>query len=1535
MKAFKRTLTLLLCLAMIAVYMPITAIADSEEPGEQVVAAEEESAAAEPAEEPAAAEPAAEETAPAEEAAPAEEVAAEEDKADKPAEEAKEKEPEKSEKEEKPEYDTVYVQDLAEVSVKAETAKDAFDEEVNLVVKPLDMDTDRGEVKRAEKALAKSGEKYAGALFYDIHFENKSGTEVEPKGTVSVKMTAKRAGLTELDPGALNAESFKVIHIGEKVEVVAAADENSAVKGTVDVTATEKAVKAIDASFEVDSFSPYVITWGDPAQSATIHWGTYEDGEFKDFETANTVDTTASSVDLATNHDGYYFVGVDYAASEGAEPIYVENESTLQKADGEWKLGNITIADGSHIYVNYADKGSGGYTPPPKPTPEVLSPDTNKTVTKNPDGTYTIQLDIEGKQDEVVTQVGANVIVIMDITQSMTNSMPGGGTRMAAAKSALNTLIDILDPDTNVINFTAVNFGNSANYSNGVNWTTATSVMESYVSGLPNNPSDLGTCWQAGLQGGIDRVGTAPAGNETYVIFVTDGNPNGWVQNGRYQQQGSGQFIQAAYNAAVPNANQLGSSAHFYGVFCGDADGYTHLADLVNGAGGDGVVNGSSTSALEEAFADIAQTIVDNLGAGNVSVDDGVPSLSSISANVTGGEAGGFEYYITPKGGSQQEWDEAPGASYDESNGVTWDLSKESPLKDGYVYTVKFTVWPSQEAYDYIADLNNGLVDPVPSEEELEAQGIEYKNGKYTLKTNTHLYTTFSDLEGNEYREEYDAKSEAMDLPTERIKIKKIWNNALDKRKVTEGVYLGLEKDSEDYITTSDKKIEVAPDDWESDYVYISMGFIKVKSDGSYEVLEPGHEYSVVEPEDLTYHWELTSEVYRPMMIKGEPVVLIKTDSPEGKDGEDYFTIDGNTYQKGDTDEFVLKAINDRRSYLQIEKKVTGSGADKDDLFELTVNITDPDGEDIWFSAYDENDEIVKEIKTSATAEEGDTGYYYSGSGSDFTVKIKAGWTLRFLNLKTGTEYSVEEKEADLPDGYKLDKAEASVTDNSEETASQEEPEAGEVDGSKVTGTVNVPNCEFLVDFTNEYAETEIEITKKWVPADGVELPSTDEFKDYLTLNVSPESEEDYSGNVTVTKEDSKTYKIKYTKLPKYIKGEEAEYKVEESEIEGYTTEGSPAEDGDTITNTADTGDLIIKKTIEGLQDEDNPPKDLKFKITGPNGFEKTVKYSDFTDGSYTIEDVAVGDYTVEESGAEVTGYDLTASPEGSADVTVEKGGEATAEFTNTYTQRMTEATVKKVWDDEEDKAGERPESLTVTLSDGTEVTLNADNDWTETVTDLPEYKGGKKVEYTWEEGDMPDGYELTDTSVDGTVTTLTNTYTPLAPVTIDPPVKKVVKGSPDETETYTFQLEAMDSAYPMPDEAEGESVMTIDIEGEGEEEFGVITFTEPGTYEYMITEVEGDNPDCEYDSSVYIVTAEVTEGPGRKLQVKRTYTKDGEEVDVAIFTFVNTYEDEGEPSKKPDTGDTNNPFAALMVFVIAAAGFGGLYVYKKRRDEE
>ncbi len=105
--------------------------------------------------------------------------------------------------------------------------------------------------------------------------------------------------------------------------------------------------------------------------------------------------------------------------------------------------------------------------------------------------------------------------------------------------------------------------------------------------------------------------------------------------------------------------------------------------------------------------------------------------------------------------------------------------------------------------------------------------------------------------------------------------------------------------------------------------------------------------------------------------------------------------------------------------------------------------------------------------------------------------------------------------------------------------------------------------------------------------------------------------------------------------------------------------------------------------------------------------------------------------------------------------------------LTDLYSTETTDISITKIWDDEDNQDGLRPDEIEVTLSNGTTVSLNEENDWSATVEDLPVYENGEKITYTWSEVSVP-GYELVGNETNGYVTTLTNRHVPeLTEITI------------------------------------------------------------------------------------------------------------------------------------------------------------------------
>ena len=90
------------------------------------------------------------------------------------------------------------------------------------------------------------------------------------------------------------------------------------------------------------------------------------------------------------------------------------------------------------------------------------------------------------------------------------------------------------------------------------------------------------------------------------------------------------------------------------------------------------------------------------------------------------------------------------------------------------------------------------------------------------------------------------------------------------------------------------------------------------------------------------------------------------------------------------------------------------------------------------------------------------------------------------------------------------------------------------------------------------------------------------------------------------------------------------------------------------------------------------------------------------------------------------------------------------------YKEEMTELTIIKEWDDDNNQKGKRPDSITMTLSNGDIVTLNEANGWTSTI-EVPKYDSNNNlIEYTWSEP-IISGYEKVDEKVVGGITTITN----------------------------------------------------------------------------------------------------------------------------------------------------------------------------------
>ena len=232
--------------------------------------------------------------------------------------------------------------------------------------------------------------------------------------------------------------------------------------------------------------------------------------------------------------------------------------------------------------------------------------------------------------------------------------------------------------------------------------------------------------------------------------------------------------------------------------------------------------------------------------------------------------------------------------------------------------------------------------------------------------------------------------------------------------------------------------------------------------------------------------------------------------------------------------------------------------------------------------------------------------------------------------------------------------------------------------------------------------------------------------------------------------------------LPKYVDGEPAVYTWSEPEVEGYDTAGpvNTVVDGSVTTiftnqlSAEEGGGVSTVSTVVWVWDDDGNRDGVRpdsVTVTFSNG--ETVILNEDNHWTFTMEDLPkIHSYTW--TAPEVEGYTVSA-PVVSGTVTT---------FTALHTPAVRTLSIRKVWEDENDADGIRPDQLPVTLTgNGTAagtVVLSAENGWSGSIADVPANKDGSPVVYTWTEPSVP-GYGQTEAAVRADETTLTNTHVP------------------------------------------------------------------------------------------------------------------------------------------------------------------------------
>ena len=246
---------------------------------------------------------------------------------------------------------------------------------------------------------------------------------------------------------------------------------------------------------------------------------------------------------------------------------------------------------------------------------------------------------------------------------------------------------------------------------------------------------------------------------------------------------------------------------------------------------------------------------------------------------------------------------------------------------------------------------------------------------------------------------------------------------------------------------------------------------------------------------------------------------------------------------------------------------------------------------------------------------------------------------------------------------------------------------------------------------------------------------------DSITIRLYADKVEIKSAVITETDE----WKYSFEDLPKYRDGGELiEYTITEDHVEGYTT----TYNGFDIINTYAT-EVTFKKVFK-VWDDDNDrdgvrPDSITIRLIADNIEIDSAVITEADEWTYTFENLP----KYRDGGTEIV-YTITEDPV--ADYDTEINGDT---VTNKHLTEKTFKKVFKVWEDDNDRDGIRPASITIRLiADDVEIdsaVITEADEWTYTFTDLPVYRdGGELINYTIKE-DAVEGYT---TSIDGDTVT-------------------------------------------------------------------------------------------------------------------------------------------------------------------------------------
>lgn len=412
---------------------------------------------------------------------------------------------------------------------------------------------------------------------------------------------------------------------------------------------------------------------------------------------------------------------------------------------------------------------------------DLLPPEYSKTARDNGNGTATITLSVKGDSNTSTEREPIDVVLVVDVSNSMKESAGNRQTRMQAAHNAAAALAEeLLDennaklPDAQQTRIAVVEFG--THVLSNTNFTTSAQTVSNEVRTTPADGNNGGTNWEAGLAA-ANAKSTGRKGAKKYIVFLTDGNPTfhdtkqpdkqtGWWRprftddyNSEYDCYGNGQGDDHSFNydAAVTEANKRGNASLYVVKAANDAGRADDFSKAVKAANGDKALDGTTAAALKSAFQNIATEIKRDANYVKVSMTDQLSQW--VEWNTADGQSVDPNSFTYQKNGAA--WSDAPKATVD-GDKLKWDLNSIGELEKDTTYSISFTVKIKDSTYEDAASDNPA-----------------FEDGLYPTNAGAQLsYTAQQKVNGVETKSEESTKdfeTPTIKIPVNTVKVTKKW----------------------------------------------------------------------------------------------------------------------------------------------------------------------------------------------------------------------------------------------------------------------------------------------------------------------------------------------------------------------------------------------------------------------------------------------------------------------------------------------------------------------------------------------------------------------------------------------------------------------------------------------------------------------------------------------------------------------------------------------------------------------------------------